>query len=454
MKISFLDDEPAIYPMQYGGKARTIISLAKYFTKRKDVEKVTILSKSIDSYKKNFKWNGINFVKLGGYEMVKRIVDESNNVDVLNVHTSSFTFPYIENKKAILVNHLHDVIFATSDTGSHLDKAIGGKWDAIISPSAFATNVLKNILSWDDLDKKIFTIPRAIDDKIFYVVPFKIAHSEIKKIKSNSQVKSNNYPIIFFPHRISANKGEIFLPKLCELISQKYSNSLILTTFDEKHDLKIPNLVNLGWISTEDMKYFYSISDLTISMSLLPESFSQVCLESIACGTPVLCFKFGNLADFSEKFPAIKSCEPDVNNIFSNIINVLNNKEKTKENVITSQIILKKDHNLEKIAQIYISVYKNLMQRKRKTKKIKIKNNIRKQDAKYFISPIIANYGSSVYLYENEKLQEFKLNKIQQEILAVCQEPRTLKEIKLKIKSVNLKKEINKLVKIKLIIPN
>ena len=33
MKICFFDDEPEIYPLQYGGKARTITNLAKEFIK-------------------------------------------------------------------------------------------------------------------------------------------------------------------------------------------------------------------------------------------------------------------------------------------------------------------------------------------------------------------------------------------------------------------------------------
>ena len=47
MKISFLDDEPEIFPLQYGGKARTITNLAKEFIKLPEVEEVKILSKSI-----------------------------------------------------------------------------------------------------------------------------------------------------------------------------------------------------------------------------------------------------------------------------------------------------------------------------------------------------------------------------------------------------------------------
>ena len=53
MKISFFDDEPEIFPLQYGGKARTITNLAKEFEKLPEVDEVTILSKSIFVIKKN-----------------------------------------------------------------------------------------------------------------------------------------------------------------------------------------------------------------------------------------------------------------------------------------------------------------------------------------------------------------------------------------------------------------
>lgn len=54
MNISFFDDEPEIYPLQYGGKARTITNLAHEFIKQQNVEKVTIYSRTIRSPQKEF----------------------------------------------------------------------------------------------------------------------------------------------------------------------------------------------------------------------------------------------------------------------------------------------------------------------------------------------------------------------------------------------------------------
>jgi hypothetical protein len=185
-------------------------------------------------------------------------------------------------------------------------------------------------------------------------------------------------------------------------------------------------------------------------MSLLPESFSQICLESIECNTPVLCFKFGNLSDLSEKFPAIISCEPEVNKIFSGIVYILKNTEKVKKDLTESKKILKKEYNIEKISQVYISVYKNII-KDRQSKKAEAPDTYnKKHNIQYFASPIIADYGSFVYLYENENLQKFKLSKIEQKVLSSCREAKTLKEIKMDPQRLN--KIMNKLVKIKLII--
>ena len=446
MKISFLDDEPEIFPMQYGGKARTIIALAKKFACLKNVDKVTIMSRSIKDARDKFKWGKINFIKLDGYNIVGKIIDECNNADIINVHASSFTFPYIENCKAIIVNHLHDVIFATCNAGSHLDKAIGGNWDAIISPSPFATNVLKNITTWNNLSERIYTIPRAMDGNVFYKLSPKIVISKIKKIVSNSGINCGRYPIIFFPHRASANKGEIFLPKICDLLHKKYPNSLILTTLGKQYSFNASNVVNLDWIPTEYMKYFYSISDITISFSFLPESFSQVCLESLACGTPVLTFKFGNLSDLSKIFPAIKNCEPDIVSIFTNIVNILENKKQIKKDLAMSQKIIKRDYNPSKIAKMYLEAYTNILSNKTKLKS-KSLGQIKKKGAKYFASPALADYGNNVYLFKEERLQKFRVNNLEQDILKLCSqgEERALigKQLKNLIKNLSDKQIIN-----------
>ncbi len=453
MKISFIDDEPEIFPNQYGGKARTIVNLAKSFAKSDAVEKVTILSRTINDKRDSFCWNNIHFKKLVGYGMVRQIVDEADSTDILNVHTCSFTMPYLKDRKSVIVNHLHDVVYATSDAGSHLDKAIGGRWNAIIAPSEFAANVLKHLTPWSNLNEKVITIPRAIDADIFHEVPSEIAFAKIQEFNSSLKISpSSKYPILFFPHRINAGKGESFLPELCKSLLKRYPSMQIFATFDNDIDVKIPNLINLKWIPTDFMKYFYSISDLTISLSMLPESFSQICLESIACGTPVSCFKFGNLSDLSKRFPAIRICQPNIEDIYANIENILDNSSEMKKDIKASQMIIREEYSIENITKTYISLYQNLLQNKGGIGYIFLKD-ITKLEEIFFLSPGLADYGSSVYLYENQKLKRTELTKEEQTIIQLCKSPVTLLALQQKLgDSCKTKKQIQNLLDKKIII--
>ena len=133
----------------------------------------------------------------------------------------------------------------------------------------------------------------------------------------------------------------------------------------------------------------------------------------------------------------------------------MENQKKIKNDIIVSQKIIKKEYNLKKIAQIYLSIYKRLQQRKREVG-YKPVLNTEKKELKYFTSPIIANYGASVYLYEDKKLLKFNFNRHKQDIVTYCREAKTLSELKLKTKMelVRLKKVIKELVNNKIIIQN
>ena len=449
MKISFLDDEPEIFPTQYGGKARTIMTLAGRFVKRKDVEQVNILSRSINDARKKIIWNEINLFKLDSYDMVKRIVDEASDVDILNVHASSFTFPRLRTKKAKIINHMHDVIFATCDAGSHLDKAIGGYWDAIVTPSPFASRTLKNVAPWKSSETPIYTIQRAIDGETFKKIEKREAYKKITRLNGSLKNVSARYPVIFFPHRVNAGKGEILLPKIYKKLKEEYPNCLVITTFKTQEGPGFEDFINVGWIKTIDMKYFYSISDLTVSLSFLPESFSQVCLESVSCGTPVVCLRFGNLSTLSLEFPAIQSCKPEIEDISSNIIKLLKDSKKTALNITASKKILKEKYSPTTVVKEYIRVYEELL-----SNTVKLDEYVLNDEFQFFTSPLIADHGQTVYLYENGQLNKYIVSDTESCILHICLESKTLKELQntLKIEQEKIKKSLKKLIDERLII--
>lgn len=359
MKISFFDDEPEIYPLQYGGKARTITNLAKEFIKLPEVEKVTILSKSIFSNKEKFIKDGINYVVLNDSNIIECLVKEMNNTDILNIHCCSFSFPNIQGK-AKKFYFLHDVLIATADKGSHLDKSLGGQFDAIIAPSEFAKSVYEKYRNITNGKCKCYVIPRNLDKNMFYSINKETIKNDSDAPKLVRDILNKYKYIIFFPSRPIKEKGGKYLKILADELNKKVDSYCIIGPFGQDNNLP-ENFIDTGWIKTEDLKYYYSIATVTLNFSVLPESFSQVCIEAVACGTPVVAFPSGNISNLSKLTDNIILVKKEIKEILEGIFLAF----KIKEN--ESQINKAKQHIIQefdtgKIIQEYLRLYKKLME--------------------------------------------------------------------------------------------
>lgn len=356
MKISFFDDEPEIYPLQYGGKARTIINLAKEFTKHDEVEKVTILSRSIVSSKKEFKKGGINFVVLDDDNTFSRIKRECEDTDILNIHCCSFTFPFIESK-AKKFYFLHDVLIATADKGSHMDKSLGGNFDYVIAPSVFAKEKYEANKKILDGKNKCVVIPRNINEELFYSVPKEKIINNKNTPKLLKKVIKKYKKILFFPSRPIAEKGGAYMKEVAKQL--KKDKACIIGPFDGIN--KLPkNCINTRWISSKDLKYYYSISDATLNFSELPESFSQICIESVCCKTPIVCFKSGNIPNFSKESNAILLCDKKLESILKKIDEAVKMKKDEQKMEEEKNKILEL-YKTKIIIEKYIKLYKKCL---------------------------------------------------------------------------------------------
>lgn len=361
MKISFFDDEPEIYPIQYGGKARTITNLAKEFIKLPEVEEVTILSKSILSDKKEFVKDNVRYVVLNDENIIEKIAEEMNRVDILNIHCCSFTFPNIQGK-AKKMYFLHDVLIATADRGSHLDKSLGGNFDAIIAPSMFAKSVYDKYKKIINGNTECFTIPRNINTNLFYEPSNKELNNVITRFPKLKEIKNNFEYILFFPNRPIEEKGKKYLIELAQVLNNNMKKYCIIGPFSGETDL-LNNMIDIGWIPSADLKYYYSISDATINFSELPESFSQVCIESSYCGTPVVAFKSGNIPYLAEEIENI--CIVDKN--LKSILQGINKCIQMKKNVELKNKVkldIESKYSTHNVINSYMNLYKKYMEEK------------------------------------------------------------------------------------------
>lgn len=365
MKISFFDDEPEIYPLQYGGKARTIINLANEFARHQDVDEVKILSRSIFSEKKEFVKSGVKYISMDDTNTMELIAKECQNVDIINIHCCSFTFPFIK-CKAKKFYFLHDVLIATADKGSHLDKSLGGDFDYIVAPSEFAKSRYDEKKRLFNRDVECLVIPRHIDQILFDKVPLNGALKDEVPLLLKDVMKKYD-EIVFFPNRPVEEKGGKYILLFAEEMKKENRNICIIGPFGE--DTNMPdNCINTGWIESDKLKYFYSFSDVTFNFSTLPESFSQVCIESVYCGTPVVAFDSGNIKNLSEMTEEILLCQKNLNSIIDTTNKALLLKK--------DEIIMEKERtkilnifNKEKIVNEYIDMYKKALEENNNEKK-------------------------------------------------------------------------------------
>lgn len=359
MKISFFDDEPEIFPLQYGGKARTIVNLATEFAKLSEVEKVTILSRSIFSEEKEFEKDGVHYVALDDENTLQRIAAEMNEVDILNIHCCSFTFPFIKGK-AKKFYFLHDVLIATADKGSHLDKSLGGNFDAIIAPSEFAKSVYNKYRKIISGQTECYVIPRHINNNLFYNIDKNLIYDDKETPDFLKRIVKIYDKIIFFPSRPIEEKGGIYLKNIITQLDKKINNYCIIGPFGNIVDLP-EKCIDTGWIESDKLKYYYSISDLTLNLSILPESFSQICIESIYCKTPIVAFKYGNIPNFNKLTDSVILVDENIDSIIEGIIFGLEMK-KNYSKMNKAKNIIESNFSKEKIIQQYLELYKKYLE--------------------------------------------------------------------------------------------
>lgn len=352
MKICFFDDEPEIYPLQYGGKARTITNLAFEFANRKDVENVTILSRSIHTKEKKFKIKNVEFISLNDDNTILYIKKYMDQYDIFNIHCCSFTFPNVTSK-AKKFYFLHDVLIATADKGSHLDKSLGGNFDAIIAPSNFAKSIFDKNAKILGNKRKCYVIPRNINEEMLNINQNEYNKEIEEKIKNLRKIYKY---IIFFPNRSIPEKGQKYLLELSKLSNKNefcyigpFGNEAILPE----------NFIDTRWIKSKDMKYYYSLCDVTLNLSLLPESFSQVCIESVYCETPIVTFASGNIPNLSNITDGIIIVEKNKNKIYDGVYTAI--KMKKSGQMKKEKVKIMQEFNTKKIIDEYIDLYNSYL---------------------------------------------------------------------------------------------
>jgi len=124
-------------------------------------------------------------------------------------------------------------------------------------------------------------------------------------------------------------------------------------------ELKIGNIISLtGFVSDSDLVNIYNQAKLTVLPSFY-EGFGLPVLESMACGTPVVCSIRSSLSEIGG--PAV-FCDPDSPaDIANKISSVLKLSPLKYQNLREKSRVHAQNFNSDKVAQDTIKVYKSLL---------------------------------------------------------------------------------------------
>lgn len=116
--------------------------------------------------------------------------------------------------------------------------------------------------------------------------------TETKALKQKYNLKDEKILLHVTSSLSSAIKGGKYLLELARRFEKENVKVIVVGDNDVPLDLPI-NIVNAGKIfDPKELAAYYSLADLTILTSQR-ETFSMVCAESLACGTPIVGFKAG-----------------------------------------------------------------------------------------------------------------------------------------------------------------
>ena len=105
---------------------------------------------------------------------------------------------------------------------------------------------------------------------------------------------------LLFPSHPTVEKGASAVAALVDELGRRGCTTR-LTCLDQPDrlpgpdDAALPGAMRLPWCPCAEMADLYRSHDLTLCLSTVPEGFGLSAVESVLCGTPVLCSDAGNL---------------------------------------------------------------------------------------------------------------------------------------------------------------
>jgi glycosyltransferase involved in cell wall biosynthesis len=207
----------------------------------------------------------------------------------------------------------------------------------------------------------IYEISNGIDTEIYQALAKEQCRLKLeiplnKKVIMFAAVELNNF----------RKGGDLLLKALQSLPASLKAETVLLTLGkggEEIAEAVEMQTLNLGYVSDDRCKVIaYSAADLFL-FPTRAETFGNVALESIACGTPVVSFKVGGVSDHVRPGISGYLAEPEnFKDFCDGIVQLLEDQNLRADMSQQGRAIALQEYSLELCTQRHIELYRQLLQ--------------------------------------------------------------------------------------------
>ena len=173
-------------------------------------------------------------------------------------------------------------------------------------------------------DKNIKVINNGIDTQNIF------SRREYEQLKLKHNINNEILVLSVAPKIMSNFKGGHWVLKLAQrFINRENIKFLLIGVEGSKYQFD-KNVIMLGRINDKiELASYYSMADITL-ITTKKETFSLVCVESLACGTPILGFESGAPSEIVPSGYGYFVPYGDLDSLVNALENIIDNKIKFK----------------------------------------------------------------------------------------------------------------------------
>jgi len=182
--------------------------------------------------------------------------------------------------------------------------------------------------------------------------------AEIEKFKNKIGLKKND-EVLFFAGRLSFSKGfnqvQDLMKKL--IINDQNIKLLLVGKIINFDSVIAKNVINIDWLSKDDMNLAYCSSHLTLVPSIYLDPFPSVVIESMRQGTPVLASVYSGAKEAVKDGKTGYYINPfNIDEFLEKVFILLRSNELRKSMSIESKIEFNQSYTVDKCIKKYLKL--------------------------------------------------------------------------------------------------